>query len=110
MTPDAADPTYQRIWATVDCVPPGRVATYGQIAKEAGLPGHARQVGYALRHLPPGTKLAWHRILNARGEISVRSSSGTPSREQIKRLRAEGVRLNEKGRVDLGRYRWDPDA
>ena len=38
MTPDAADPTYQRIWATVDCVPPGRVATYGQIAAEAGLP------------------------------------------------------------------------
>ncbi len=110
MTPDATDPTYQRIWATVDCVPPGRVATYGQIAKEAGLPGHARQVGYALKHLPRGSNLAWHRILNAKGEISVRGASGKPSREQIQRLNREGVTLNDKGRVDLRRFRWDPDA
>ncbi len=110
MTPEATDPTYQRIWATVDSVPRGRVATYGQIAEEAGLPGHARQVGYALRNLPRGTELAWHRVLNAKGEISVRTATGRPSREQMRRLRAEGVKVNTRGRVDLQRFRWDPDG
>ena len=110
MSVDATDPVYQRIWATVDAIPPGCVATYGQVAKEAGLPGRARQVGYALRNLPEGTDLAWHRVLNARGEISVRGKTGQPSKEQVKRLRKEGVRLNDKGRVDLKTYGWDPEA
>ena len=106
MSPDPTNPTYQRIWATVDCIPRGRVATYGQVAREAGLPGRARQVGYALRHLPPGTELPWHRVVNARGEISVRSATGGVSREQRGRLAREGVLLDERGRVDLGRYGW----
>ncbi len=109
MAPDPADPTYQRIWATVDCIPRGRVATYGQVAKEAGLPGHARQVGYAMKHLPHGTELPWHRVLNAKGEISLRSASGDPSREQIRRLAKEGVKLNERGRVNLRRFGWVPE-
>jgi len=106
---DPTDPVYQRIWATVDCIPRGRVATYGQVAKEAGLPGHARQVGYAMKNLPSGTDLAWHRVLNAKGEISARSATGAPSREQIRRLAAEGVELNARGRVDLKRYGWTPE-
>lgn len=106
---DPKDSAYQRIWATVDSIPRGRVATYGQVAAEAGLPGHARQVGYALRNLPPGSKLPWHRVLNAKGEISLRSSSGGASTEQKRRLAREGVRLNVQGRVDLKRYGWRGD-
>ncbi|MEW6071429.1 MAG: MGMT family protein [Planctomycetota bacterium] len=109
MIPDPANPTYQRIWATVDCVPRGRVATYGQIAREAGLAGRARQVGYALRNLPAGSALPWHRVLNAQGRISVRTASGRPSPEQRRRLRAEGVALDARGRVDLGRFGWRPE-
>ncbi len=69
-------PTYARIYAVVRRIPRGRVATYGQIAELAGLPGHARQVGYALHALPDGTAVPWHRVLNARGALSLRRSPG----------------------------------
>ncbi len=98
---------YQRIYAMVDSIPRGCVATYGQIAEEAGLPGHARQVGYAMRHLPEGTALPWHRVINAKGEISPRPGSGYPSQRRL--LRAEGVRFDRRGRVDLKRFGWKPD-
>ena len=91
-----ADPTRQRILATVDGVPRGKVASYGQIALEAGLPGRARLVGRMLGELTPGTKLAWHRVVNAAGRISLR---GTAGREQRRRLRAEGVHVDASGRV-----------
>jgi len=48
------------------------VATYGQIATLAGMPGHARQVGYAMHALPSHSTVPWHRVINARGEISRR--------------------------------------
>ncbi|MCA9691294.1 MAG: MGMT family protein, partial [Myxococcales bacterium] len=54
-------PTYARIYRLVDRIPRGRVATYGQIAAFADLPGRARQVGYALAALPNGSPLPWHR-------------------------------------------------
>ena len=99
------DSAYQRIWATVDSIPRGRVATYGQIAREAGLPGRARQVGYALRNLPDGSEIPWHRVLNAAGEVAPR---GRPEDEELQRglLRAEGVRFTERGRVPLAEFRW----
>ncbi|MEM7305568.1 MAG: MGMT family protein [Planctomycetota bacterium] len=98
---------YQRIYAMVDSIPKGRVATYGQVATEAGLPGHARQVGYALRNLPEGSGLPWHRVVNAKGEISPRPGPCFPSQRKL--LRAEGVRFNRRGRIDLGRFGWEPD-
>jgi len=55
-------------------IPRGRVATYGQIATLAGLDGHARQVGYALHSLPDRSDIPWHRVINAKGEISPRSA------------------------------------
>lgn len=98
---------YQRIYAVIREIPPGRVATYGQVAAVAGLPGHARQVGYALHSLPEGSDLPWHRVINARGEVSPRSEGGW---EHFQRhlLEEEGVRFNEAGRIDLQRYRWEP--
>jgi methylated-DNA-protein-cysteine methyltransferase-like protein len=107
MAREHASPRYQRIYALVDCIPRGRVATYGQIAREAGLPRNARQVGYALRNLPKGTVLPWHRVVNARGEISRRSDDRVPL-EQVRRLRAESVEVDARGRVDLKRFGWKP--
>jgi methylated-DNA-protein-cysteine methyltransferase-like protein len=100
------DSVYQRIYATVDAIPRGQVATYGQIATEAGLPRRARLVGRALGTLPAGSDLPWYRVLNARGEISPRP--GGSMQRQKKLLRAEGVRFNPNGRVDLDAHRWQP--
>jgi methylated-DNA-protein-cysteine methyltransferase-like protein len=107
MAREHPSPRYQRIYAMVDSIPRGRVATYGQIAREAGLPRNARQVGYALRNLPKGSELPWHRVVNARGEISRRSDGRVP-REQVRRLRAEGVEVDAQDRVDLRRFGWKP--
>jgi len=86
-------------------IPAGRVATYGQVAALAGIRGHARQVGYAMHGLPAGTDVPWHRVVNARGEISSRSS-GCGGEEQRRRLEREGVKFDAAERIDLARYRW----
>lgn len=98
-------PTYARIYAVVRRIPRGRVATYGQIAELAGLPGHARQVGYALHALPDGTAVPWHRVLNARGALSLRRSPGGEIAQRLL-LEREGVRFDAGGRVALERIRW----
>ena len=69
-----ASSTYEKIYRWVRRIPRGRVATYGDIAERAGLEGHARQVGYALHALPAGQDIPWHRVVNAKGEISPRLS------------------------------------
>ena len=97
--------TYQRIYEVVRRIPRGRVATYGQVASLAGLAGHARQVGYALHALPKGSTVPWHRVVNARGGISLRSIPGAELVQQ-QLLAREGVRLDAKGRVRLGQVRW----
>ena len=81
------------------------MSTYGQVAELAGLPGHARQVGYALHALPTGTGIPWHRVINARGEVSRRKVPG-PELSQRMLLEREGVRFDAKGRVDLLRCGW----
>jgi len=81
------------------------VATYGQIAELAGLPGHARQVGYALHALPDGTTVPWHRVLNAAGALSPRAVPGAEL-TQRQLLEQEGVPFNLRGRVPLERVRW----
>ena len=60
----------ERIYAIVRRIPRGRIASYGQVARLAGLPGHARQVGYALHALPEDSGIPWHRVINARGRTS----------------------------------------
>lgn len=102
------DELVQRVLATVDSIPKGCVATYGQVASEAGLPRRARFVGRVLRELPNGTKLPWHRVLGAGGKISARAD-GAPSREQRRKLEREGVCFEANGRVDLARHGWKPD-
>ena len=94
-----------RIYALIRRIPRGKVATYGQIAELAGLEGHARQVGYALHDIPASIRVPWHRVINAKGEISPRS--GDDSHElQRHLLESEGIRFDAKGRIDLKKYRW----
>jgi methylated-DNA-protein-cysteine methyltransferase-like protein len=106
MAARAPSSPYERIYATIAAIPRGRVATYGQIAREAGLPGRARQGGFALRSLADGSDLPWHRVVNASGAISARGD-GSCARRQRALLRAEGVRIGASGRIDLARFRWE---
>jgi len=85
------------------------VATYGQVAALAGLSGQARQSGYALHDLPDGSDVPWHRIINARGEVSPRAEPGWDA-YQRHLLEEEGVEFDDRGRIDLDRFRWDPDG
>ncbi len=103
----ASTGTYSRIYAVVERIPRGRVATYGQVASLAGLAGHARQVGYALSALPEARDVPWYRVINARGELSPRSETGGDA-DQRDRLQAEGVVFDERGRTSLRRFRWQP--
>jgi methylated-DNA-protein-cysteine methyltransferase-like protein len=107
---DTARTSCARIYAVIARVPRGRVATYGQIAGEAGLPGQARMVGYALSALPEGSRVPWHRIVNAAGRISLRSGSDHRPMDRIQRylLEREGVRFGGGGVIPLARYRWSP--
>jgi alkylated DNA nucleotide flippase Atl1/3-methyladenine DNA glycosylase AlkD len=86
-------------------VPAGRVATYGQIAALAGLAGRARQVGYALHALPDGSPVPWHRVINARGEVSPRAEPGWAGFQRFL-LEEEGVAFDLDGTVDLERFLW----
>ena len=99
--------SWETIYEAVRRIPEGHVATYGQIAALAGKPGQARQVGYALAALPAGSKVPWQRVINARGEVSPRAFAGWEG-YQRHLLEEEGVVFDQRGRVDLERYRWDP--
>ena len=103
----ATEKRNERIWATICDIPKGSVASYGQIAEIAGVPRGARQVGYALRHLPRGHKVPWHRVITASGRIAFTPGSDA-FKEQSKRLMQEDVAILN-GRVDMKKYRWQPD-
>lgn len=94
----------ERVFQIISQIPPGRVASYGQIARLAEMPSHARLVGRILSTLPGNTKLPWHRVVNSQGRIT------NPGRtRQEARLNAEGVSLIN-GRVSLKVYGWDGSA
>ncbi len=97
----------ERIWREVAAIPPGRVATYGGIARRAGLGRRARLVGHALKVAPDGLDLPWHRVVNARGAVSFPEGS-RQHREQCRRLRQEGI-VVRAGRVDLARHGGERD-
>jgi len=103
MSPARDDDRLQRILATVDAIPAGCVASYVQVATLAGLPRRARMVGHALRGLPDGTELPWHRVVGADGRLH---TSGKSAREQSRRLRSEGIEFRPSGTIDLARFRF----
>ncbi len=102
--------TYTTIYDVVRRIPKGKVATYGQVAELAGLFGKPRVVGYALfRVAEPAENLPWHRVVNAKGEVSysqVRNGSDYLQREL---LEDEGIEFKPNGKLDLAQYRWQPE-
>jgi methylated-DNA-protein-cysteine methyltransferase related protein len=97
---------YEDYYDVVRRVPEGRVTTYGAVAREAGRPGSARQVGYAMAALPDEHNVPWHRVINARGEVSARSGHSPFARIQRSLLEAEGVVFDARGRIDLDAFGW----
>lgn len=98
--------TYLAIYAVVGCIPSGSVATYGQVAVLAGVPGRARLVGYALSALAGRAAIPWHRVVNAQGRVSLRSGGSDAEMEQRLRLEHEGVSFDASGRIPLERFLW----
>lgn len=103
--PDAPKSLHRRIHEVVSRIPRGRVATYGQIARLAGIARQPRLVGYALHALPAGTSVPWQRVVNAQGGIS---TSGGPDSVQRKLLEREGIRFDSRGRLSLDDFQWRP--
>lgn len=85
----------------IQSIPRGRVATYGQVASLAGNPRGARQVSWTLRTQTKKFDLPWHRVINSKGSISIQ---GQGALLQVDLLRAEGVEVDQGGRVDLKTY------
>ncbi len=98
--------SHAAIHAVVRRIPRGMVATYGQVAALAGVPGLARRVGSALFALPEGSTVPWHRVVNAAGELSVARVDAGTALVQRQRLEREGVTFDARGRVDLARHGW----
>lgn len=99
---------YERVYDFVRQVPPGRVVTYGQVAACLGAPRSSRAVGYALRALTAGNDVPWHRVVNHRGQISLRYPAESPMLQRLL-LEDEGVRFDPQSRIDLSVYRGHPE-
>lgn len=100
----ALSSTHARILNVVQRIPEGRVSTYGWVAELAGLPRQPRLVGYAL-HQSADEGVPWHRVVNARGEVSFRTA-GESHQWQRTLLEAEGIVFSASGRIDLARQGW----
>lgn len=100
------DKAVEAICAVIRRIPYGWVATYGQVATMAGLPRRARLVGRILQRLDPTTKIPWHRVVNAKGEVSFSLSRNGGDILQRHLLEKEGLEFDDKNRLDLERCRW----
>ncbi len=98
----------EKIWQIVLQIPAGKVSSYGQVARLAGLPGYARYVGHVMKNLPNGTKLPWHRVANSQGKLSFPRDS-REYQTQKRRLEAEGI-VFVNGRFSLKKFGWDQDT
>lgn len=96
---------FDQVHLVVAQIPPGRVATYGQIARLLGQPHGARTVGWALQGVPEGCTVPWHRVVNAAGRISIPDRQGFSVQQQL--LESEGVVFGPEGRIDLNSFGWD---
>ncbi|MBF2026616.1 MAG: MGMT family protein [Oscillatoriales cyanobacterium C42_A2020_001] len=101
---------YETIYTIVRQIPRGQVATYGQIADLANLPGRARFVGYALFRVAPDSDIPWHRVINAKGEISESPVRYGSDHLQRVLLEEEGIQFNPQGKINLRQYRWKVES
>lgn len=99
---------YPQIYEVVKLIPYGKVATYGQIADLAGLVGKPRVVGYALYRVVSDMEIPWHRVINAKGEVSRSSLRDGNDDLQQSLLESEGIVFNKR-KLNLSVYRWQPD-
>ena len=99
-------PFTRAVHRAVRRIPAGKVLSYGDVAVLAGRPGAARGVGSVLRELPEGSDVPWWRVVASSGDISLPHMAG-----QLQRmlLRQEGVTFRSGGRIDMKRYRWQPE-
>ena len=106
----------ERVYELVRAIPAGRVATYGQIAKLVP-PVEGVDLGTYLRLAPRwvGSAMAacpdavpWQRVINSQGKISPRPGMGVLVQRKL--LEDEGVKFDDKERIDLQRFGWVPDA
>ena len=97
---------YEMIWMVVAAIPPGKVATYGQVAERAGLLGRARLVGKSLRELPDRSPVPWYRVISASGKVAERGAPDSQTEQRLL-LEDEGVEFSAAGRVDLGKFGWE---
>ena len=109
-SPEKQPSTYEAIYAIVRQIPPGKVATYGQVAQLANLPGQARLVGYALYRVNMAeSDVPWQRVINAKGEISESPFCNGTDYLQRSLLEQEGIQFNAAGKINLREYRWQPE-
>lgn len=97
---------FQRVHRLVSLIPNGKVASYGQIAALLGERRAARTVGWALRALPSGSAVPWHRVISARGFITNTCHDDSASKQRAL-LQEEGVRFGPDDRVDMDIYCWE---
>lgn len=96
----------EKVKTIIRMIPPGKVSTYGEIAAYAGDPRGARQVSWVLHSSSQKDRLPWHRVINSKGQISLR---GSGHEMQKALLEKEGIRFDEKDTIDLGIYLWQPE-
>lgn len=111
ITPATMTDAYrEQVWRIIHSIPQGKVTSYGEVAKLAGLPRGARLIGRILGQLPAGSSLPWHRVVNAQGRISFPLGS-EKHREQRERLLGDGVYFssNKKGndKIDWKLFGWN---
>jgi len=97
---------YHRVLKILKQIPPGRIATYGQIALYAGNPRAARQVAWILHSSSDKERLPWQRVINRQGFISLKAGAGFEQQKAM--LTAEGVRVDRNGKIELSRFIWKP--
>ena len=104
----AASSIYEKVYDLVRKIPAGKVATYGQIAELLGLGKRARQIGYALHRVDPESDIPWHRVVNAKGQIS--RSPHRYGSDDLQRvlLEREQIMFDAREQIDLKRFRWSP--
>src|SRR6185369_7423128 len=97
---DAAREFSSAVARVVKKIPRGKLLTYGDVALLAGYPGRPRQVGSALKGMPDEIRIPWHRVVNARGLVPQRSRFWG-AWEQMRRLRQEGIPVDDDGNLLL---------
>lgn len=91
----------------IKAIPRGKVATYGQIAYMTGLYPSFRRVVWILHSCSEKEGLPWHRVVNRKGTISLKPGAGYEKQKEA--LMEEGIVFDDKDRIDLDLYLWEPD-